>query len=140
MRNEPFDNTKPGYETDDIKYAFEHNGLASRLNDIAVIVAEVPGENDGYKWYWILQMKDGTFSAAEGGCDYTGWDCRSHATITDGFKTPEEAVESIEIDEWDSREASVIKSCLLRQLAGSLPFAVFEPEPRIRPAGEERGN
>jgi len=123
MRTEKFDNTKGSWESDDIKYAFECNSLSERLNDIDVIVAEVCGENDGVDWYWILQMKDGTFSWATGGCDYTGWDCQSSADIKDGFKTPQEAIEAVGVvAEYDKRD---IKGTLLKQINEEIPFAIY---------------
>lgn len=118
MRNVKYNNKET---EDDIKYAFIYNSLEKRLGDIDVIVAEVCGENDGVDWYWILQMKDNTFSWARGGCDYTGWDCQSDAEIHDNFKTPEEAIENIKI-EYDNRK---IKECLLGQI-NDKPFALYE--------------
>lgn len=126
MRKEKYIKPEHNYGGDDINYAFDCNGLANRLSDIDVIVAEVCGENDGFNWHWILQMKDGTFSYATGGCDYTGWDCQSHADITDGFKTPQEAIETIVISEWDSRKK--IKEVLLAQLEEKIPFAVYQED------------
>ena len=118
MRTEKYNKDNYG---DDIKSAFECNGLSETLDNIDVIVAEVCGENDGVDWYWILQMKDGTFGNASGGCDYTGWDCRSSAGFEGGFKTPEEAVEKLVAN--DGRK---IKETLLKQLSGEIPFAVYQ--------------
>jgi hypothetical protein len=120
MRQEKYNKTETN---DDIKYAFDYNSLGGRLDDIDVIVAEVCGENDGYPWYWILQMKDGTFSAATGWCDYTGWDCQSGADIIDGFKTPQEAIDSLSLSEESGRPN--VKACLEKQVAGTLPFAIY---------------
>lgn len=127
MRQEKFDNSKEAYDSDDIKYAFEYNGLASHLGEIDVIVAEVCGANDEDNWYWILQMKDGSFKWAEGGCDYTGWDCQSHASISDSFKTPQEAVEALPVSEYDSKPAGQVKRCLYGQLNDEVPFAIYDP-------------
>ncbi len=124
MRTEKFDPEEYG---DDIRYAFNENQLGERLSDIEVIVAEVCGANDEDNWYWILQMKDGTFSAAEGGCDYTGWDCQSHASIKDGYVIPQEAIEALEVSEYDSKPVEKTKKCLLAQIDGSLPFAIYDP-------------
>lgn len=124
MRKEKFNKQENLWEGDDINYAFDCNGLADRLSDIDVIVAEVCGENDGYDWFWILQMKDGTFSWATGGCDYTGWDCQSSAEINDGFKTPEEAIEDVKVSNWDDRKK--IKEVLLAQIKDEIPFAVYQ--------------
>lgn len=121
MRTEKF---LPNEYGDDINSAFDNNGLAEKLSEIDVIVAEVCGENDGYDWYWILQMKDGTFANASGGCDYSGWGCQSSADFTGGFKTPEEAVEKLEFSEFESRKN--IKNVLLKQISGEIPFAIYQ--------------
>lgn len=124
MRTEKFDSTKDAFDNDDIVYAFQCNSLGDRLKDIDVIVAEVCGENDGYPWYWILQMKDGSFSWATGGCDYTGWDCQSSADIFDSYATVEAALDAVKIDEYDSRKN--ILACLRGQVAGTIPFAIYK--------------
>lgn len=128
MRTHKFENKENKFDMDDIGYAFTHNSLGSRLDDIDVIVAEVCGENDGYPWYWILQMKNGTFSWATGGCDYTGWDCQSWAYIHDGYDTAEYAIEAVKADEFDSRPEKRIKEVLHAQVAEQLPFAVYTKE------------
>lgn len=125
MRTEKFDNNKDAWDSDDIKYAFQCNGLSGHLPDIDVIVAEVCGANDEDNWYWILQMKDGSFKWAEGGCDYTGWDCQSHATISNPYNTAQEAVAALPISEYDNKPAEQIKKCLLAQLNDELPFATY---------------
>lgn len=124
MRIEKFNSKKPNYENDDIVYAFDNNSLGEKLEMIDVIVAEVCGENDGVDWYWILQTKDGTFSNAEGGCDYTGWDCQSNASIKEGFKTPEEAIDALNIPKYDGRKN--IKEVLKKQIIGEIPFAIYQ--------------
>lgn len=124
MRTEKFNSNKSGYENDDLKYAFGNDGLSEILGNVDVIIAEVCGENDGYNWYWILQMRDGTFGWAEGGCDYTGWDCQSHASFNGNFKTPFEALENVKTEDYDSRKS--IKICLEKQLKEELPFAIYQ--------------
>jgi hypothetical protein len=122
MRTEKY-NCKAG--GDDIASAFEYNSLDEKLGEIDVIVAEVCGENDGVDWYWILQMRDGSFANASGGCDYTGWDCQSSASFEGGFKTPEEAIENLKVSEYEKRK---IKETLLKQISGEIPFAIYQEE------------
>lgn len=122
MRTEKFNRKDNAYDGDDIHYAFECNSLSERLDDIDVIVAEVCGENDGYDWYWILQMKDGSFSWAKGGCDYTGWDCQSYAEIKDGFATAFEAIDDLDTGHDGRKE---IKECLKKQITEEQPFACY---------------
>lgn len=123
MRQEKFDNTKSGFESDDIKYAFENNGLADKLDIIDIIVAEVCGANDEDSWYWIMKMKDGTFAWAKGSCDYTGWDCRSSADFYSGFPTSFEAWEAVKLSEYEKRQG--IKKSLFLQLTEESPFALL---------------
>ena len=123
MRKEKFESTEWGCG-DDLNSAFYNNDLSETLKEVDVIVAEVCGENDGANWYWILQMKDGTFANAIGGCDYTGWDCQSSASFSGGFKTPEEAIEKLEIPEFGGRKN--IKVCLQKQISEEIPFAIYQ--------------
>jgi hypothetical protein len=123
MRNEKFDNSKSAFNTDDIKYAFDCNGLAAHLDNIDVIVAEVCGANDEYDWHWLLQMKDGTFRYAHGGCDYTGWDCQSSAYISEPVPTVEDALGLTPvIERYCTRK---IRENLARQLSGDQAFATY---------------
>ena len=126
MRNIKYDNTKSSYDNDDIKYAFECNGLSDKLQLIDVIVAEVCGANDEDSWYWILQLKDGSFAWAEGSCDYTGWDCQSDAQFNDGFETAKEALSGLEITDYERR--SNIKWCLEMQIEEKIPFAIYQED------------
>ena len=52
-------------------------GPAARL-PITGLVLEQQGEHDGNNWIWRVTLGDGSTWIAEGGCDYTGWDCQSH--------------------------------------------------------------
>lgn len=45
--------------------------------DVAEILGQQDGENDGDDWIVWGKLKDGRFFIARGGCDYTGWDCRA---------------------------------------------------------------
>lgn len=51
-------------------------------DDVVEIIAAVNGENDGADWVGVFRLKDGRFLVAEGGCDYTGWDCRAGNSLT----------------------------------------------------------
>lgn len=121
MREEKFEVKENSYENDDIQYAFDYNGLHNRLSDIETIVAEVCGDNDGCDWHWILKMKNGKFSYASGGCDYTGWDCRSSADITDKETLEEALMESPETDYYQRN----IRDTLRGQIEGRIPFATY---------------
>jgi hypothetical protein len=126
MRTEKFDNSKEAYNSDDIKYAFQCNGLAEKLDEIDVIVAEVCGANDEDSWFWILQMKDGTFAWAKGSCDYTGWDCQSSAEIHEGFTNPADAIMAVTVGDYDGKPEMQVKICLTAQVAEELPFAIYD--------------
>lgn len=45
--------------------------------DVAEILGQEEGENDGPDWIVYGRLTDGRFFLARGGCDYTGWDCRA---------------------------------------------------------------
>jgi hypothetical protein len=44
---------------------------------VAEVIAAVNGENAGEQWVGLFRLNDGRFLVAEGGCDYTGWDCQA---------------------------------------------------------------
>jgi hypothetical protein len=44
---------------------------------VVEIVAAVNGERDETDWIGVFRLQDGRYLAAEGSCDYTGWDCRA---------------------------------------------------------------
>lgn len=50
--------------------------------DIAEVVMLKQGIHDEEDWIWEVTLLDGRRYNVEGGCDYTGWDCRSGATYT----------------------------------------------------------
>lgn len=50
--------------------------------NVAEIIVMVNGENDGDDWVGLFRMNDGRWLAAQGGCDYTGWDCRASNNLT----------------------------------------------------------
>ena len=50
--------------------------------DVIEVIAAVNGENDGVAWVGVFLLKDGRYCIAEGGCDYTGWDCRAGNSLS----------------------------------------------------------
>ena len=50
--------------------------------DVAKIIAAVNGERDEASWVGLFLLKDGRYLIAEGACDYTGWDCQAHNSLT----------------------------------------------------------
>ena len=45
--------------------------------DVALIVGQDEGENDGADWICFGRLWDGRWFALSAGCDYTGWDCQA---------------------------------------------------------------
>lgn len=50
--------------------------------DVAAIIAQQEGGNDGPPWRMVGQLTDGRWFYLEAGCDYTGWDCRSSGCVS----------------------------------------------------------
>lgn len=50
-------------------------------SDIAEIIAVAQGERDSEEWLGLFILKDGRYLVANGGCDYTGWDCQASNTL-----------------------------------------------------------
>jgi hypothetical protein len=69
------------------------------------ILLELTGAHDEKDWHWIVELDDGRFAYIHGGCDYTGWDCRSDC---------------------DVHEANTFDACL--RLVGEVEKAVWAAE------------
>lgn len=52
-----------------------------KRTDVTEIIAAVNGERDESDWVGVFLLKDGRYLVAEGGCDYTGWDCRASNSL-----------------------------------------------------------
>lgn len=83
-----------------------------RIEDVAYVLAEITGENDGPDWHWIIAMKDHTYAYVTGGCDYTGWGCQDWGEAK-LFVSLKEALGTIE-------DEKMLK--LRSQLVGLTPF------------------
>ena len=55
--------------------AVDSSGISREM--VAEVIATVNGENDGPDWVGLFRLNDGRYLVAEGGCDYTGWDCQA---------------------------------------------------------------
>lgn len=67
----------------DLAACLEYNPQVGwSIDDIKEVLAVYEGERDGECWRWAIKLNDGMFVLLVGGCDYTGWDCQSHA---DGY-------------------------------------------------------
>ena len=44
---------------------------------VVEVIGAINGENDEAAWFGVFLLDDGRYLVAEGGCDYTGWDCRA---------------------------------------------------------------
>ena len=108
------------HENDDLWYAIENNTPEKfSRDDIADIVVEVPGENDEFAWWWVLQLKNGKHVLLAASCDYTGWDCRSGIDFEEVYDTAEQATEAApEKEEYSGR---AIRQNLVGQLNGQYP-------------------
>ena len=52
-----------------------------KRTDVVEIIAAVNGENDEADWVGVFRLSDGRYLVAEGGCDYTGWDCQASNSL-----------------------------------------------------------
>lgn len=55
--------------------AVDSSGISRAM--VVEVIAAVNGENDGDQWVGLFLLNDGRYLVAEGGCDYTGWDCQA---------------------------------------------------------------
>ena len=113
------DETRP-HKNDDLWWALRYNDPKKFTTDeIVDIIAEVPGENDEFLWWWILELKNGKFALFGASCDYTGWDCQSGIDFEDVYNSAIEAANAAPIiEEYSNRS---IRKNLVGQLEGQYP-------------------
>lgn len=88
------------------------------LEDIREVLAVYEGEHDSRDWRWILKLSGGRFALLKGGCDYTGWDCRSSADSAIA-KTANQAAELLRDERfrgWSDDEANSAYLTVTEQL------------------------
>ena len=108
-------------KNDDLRSAIANNGLTQfSEEEIEEIVAEVTGANDELDWWWLLRLTNNRFALLHGGCDYTGWDCRSSLTVDVVAQSAEGAI--MHAPEKDRLRP--IRETLMKQFKGVLPFAL----------------
>lgn len=95
----------------------EYNPQPFNLMDVARVLAVIEGENDREDWHWVVRLRDRRFVYLRGGCDYTGWDCRSWAdsVFLGPDKRVQQAVNELSPD-WNDEDTGKITVDLLRQL------------------------
>lgn len=107
----------------DLEYCFQHN-CSLEPKDILTVLAQVPGEADGFSWHWVIEMKDGKFFYVTGCCDYSGWGCSDWGEAKEA-KTALQAAKLGKNDEYRLEKKS-IKKQLLDQLKGKQPYGLRE--------------
>ena len=124
MDNKKYEHNKESYYDGDDLYIAVHHNSCSVEKDLDEFVAEVCGEHDGDDWWWLMKTKDGKYALLTGGCDYTGWDCRSNLEIVGVYDTAELAIEASPEKEENS-SGRKIREVLMKQFKGELPFALY---------------
>ena len=61
----------------DLDNALRHNRV-ELSGSIDAIMSTIAGEPEGANWHWLVLLSSGRFAYITGGCDYTGWDCKSN--------------------------------------------------------------
>jgi hypothetical protein len=69
----------PGQDGYDLASAMQYcdQGPVTDTNGIVGLVMLHQGCNDEDNWTWEVTTSDGKTWIANGGCDYTGWDCQA---------------------------------------------------------------
>lgn len=108
------------HDSDDLWSALNNNQPQSfTVDSVKDIVAEVPGENDEFSWWWILELSSGKFVLLSGWCDYTGWDCQSGI---DEIGTYDSALLAAnDAPEQEDYSERAIRKNLVGQLTGEFP-------------------
>ena len=105
---------------DDLNNCLDDHRLKTKAN-VKEIIAEVPGENDDYAWWWILKLDNDKFMLLSAWCDYTGWGCRSGINVEEVFDSPEAAAKKAPKIEQHRK----IQDNLLRQLNNEQVFGTY---------------
>lgn len=108
----------------DLRSAVEYNPGNLDLMLVDSVIAAIYGENDEADWYWVLKMKDDTYGLARGGCDYTGWDCRSSLTL----QASNTLAEALALAPKRDSYGRAIQTALQKQINGKEPFGVINGE------------
>jgi len=69
-------------DTTEVPPGSDVNTSPASRSDVKEIIAAVNGENDGEEWIGVFLLNDGRYLIAQGGCDYTGWDCQAGNSMT----------------------------------------------------------
>lgn len=94
------------------------------VDDIAEVLAEVPGEADGPGWHWLLRLKGKLgFVYLVGWCDYTGWDWQSG--VSSEFAGTLKGALKFAKDEDNDYQRQMVKTQLQKQLDGKQPYGVY---------------
>ncbi len=114
-----------GKRTDDYDFKECMKYAPWKDEDIADIIACVPGESDGPDWHYLCRLKDGKFGYVHAGCDYTGWGCQEggDGVITDTLAEILEKIPDTEQYNYPSKEKS-IRGTIKAQVEGREPYGV----------------
>lgn len=105
----------------DLESYLDSNTDIFTLEDIANIHAEVPGHNEDDGWYWVIELKDGSFVLTWAWCDYTGWDCQSGGESQKAESAEKAALLAPESEEYTGRK---IRANLYAQVIGEQAFGL----------------
>jgi len=98
----------------DLSAALEYNpGSGRNEEDIKRVLAIHEGERDEEDWVWLVEFVDGERGLYIGGCDYTGWDCRSSLTLF-----PFEGWEAQVRSEWPTWRSTPVDAVVATLRAG----------------------
>lgn len=101
----------------DLSACLENNPQSFDILDIEKVLAVWEGENDGEDWRWVIKVtpecakkNGGRYVFLQGGCDYTGWDCRSWATSdfkSTALKASKKALGDIQLNDSSPMDAGL---------------------------------
>ena len=111
---------------DDLHIALENNYAPKGVEDTDIdkVVAEVPGSNGKYHWWWVIKIIDGRYALLSGWCDKQGWSLKSGLVLHHICKTAEEAANNAPSKE-DFSGRNINKN-LTQQVTGKQPFALYQ--------------
>ncbi len=113
---------EPRRPDEDLQDALECNPVFD-INKITNVIACIPGANDEFDWYWVIEDDDDGFWLLDAWCDYTGWGCQSGVHIHGPYDWHLDAAGAAPEIEKDS--GRFIRRGLITQIKGDRPYGVY---------------
>lgn len=78
-RGSELEKSFPGQDAGNLTSACTYNSWGPLgCEGVSALMLVEQGQHEGPDWVWLVRLMNGEHWFAQGGCDYTGWDCQSY--------------------------------------------------------------